>query len=84
MSQSAQYLLCKHVFGIFGKLCSTGLLNMIFQINLKVILTLNVNLSSIRILMTEVSILGASVSAAFLSSPDTTLAVVYSKTLELP
>ena len=57
---------------------------MIFQINLKVILTLNVNLSSIRILMTEVSILGASVSAAFLSSPDTTLTVVYSKTLELP
>ena len=64
MSQSAHY------FGIFGKLCSTGLLNMIFHINLKVILTLNVNLSRILILMSplssQFSVLGASVTAAFL------------------
>ena len=70
MSRSAHY------FGIFGKLCSTGLLNMIFHINLKVILTLNVNLSRILIRMTSLSSVSWVRQSPQLSYPtqDTTLA----------
>ena len=72
MSRSAHY------FGIFGKLCSTGLLNMIFHINLKVILTLNVNLSRILILMSPLSSVSWVRQSLQLSSQDTTLAGVNS------